>query len=192
MARVAGDHSLRPFVSFPYHAGDTGVSVMTSSAAAFDTEGFQRAVGRFASGVTVVTTRSSVGLRGITASSFTFVSSEPPLVLVCIVGTSTFVPLIAETGAFAVNILAEDDEFLADRFANRAPLVSATFSGVPYITAATGAPLLRGAVAWFDCRLHATYDGGDHRIFVGQVVAFAEQEGEPLLVYRSRYARLTL
>jgi flavin reductase (DIM6/NTAB) family NADH-FMN oxidoreductase RutF len=158
----------------------------------FDTEGFQRAVGRFASGVTVVTTRSSVGLRGITASSFTFVSAAPPLVLVCIAHTSTFVPLIEETGAFAVNVLGEDDEFLADRFANRAPLVSATFSGVPYTTAVTGAPILRGAIAWCDCRLHATYDGGDHRIFVGHVHAFVEQEGEPLLVYRSRYARLTI
>ncbi len=160
--------------------------------ASFDTEAFQRAMGRFASGVTVVTTRSSVGLRGITASSFTFVSMEPPLVLICIVGTSTFMPLIEETGAFAVNVLGEDDEFLADRFANRAPLVNATFSGVPYTTAITGAPILRNAIAWCDCCLHATHDGGDHRIFVGHILAYAEQEGEPLLVYRSRYARLTI
>jgi flavin reductase (DIM6/NTAB) family NADH-FMN oxidoreductase RutF len=163
-----------------------------TSQGVFDLEAFQRAVGRFASGVTVVTTQSGVGLRGITASSFTFVSAEPPLILVCIVGTSTFVPLIEVEGAFAVNILAEDDEFLADRFANRAPLVNATFSGVPHVTATTGAPLLRGAVAWFDCSLHASYDGGDHRIFVGRVLAFEEREGEPLLVYRSRYARLTI
>jgi flavin reductase (DIM6/NTAB) family NADH-FMN oxidoreductase RutF len=168
-----------------------GVSSVTESVP-FETEAFQRAAGRFASGVTVVTTRSGLGLRGITASSFTFVSAVPPLVLVCIVGTSTFVPLIEETGAFAVNVLAEEDEFLAERFANRAPLVGPTFGGVPHTTAITGSPLLRGAVAWFDCRLHATHEGGDHRIFVGRVVAFAEQEGEPLLVYRSRYARLTL
>ena len=161
-------------------------------AATFDPEAFQRTVGRFASGVTVVTTRSGVGLRGITASSFSFVSLTPPLVLVCIVGTSSFVPLLEEAGAFAVNILAEDDEFLADRFANRAPLVNATFSGVPCSTSVTGAPILRRAIAWFDCRLYATYDGGDHNIYLGRVLAFAEQEGEPLLTYRSRYARLTL
>jgi flavin reductase (DIM6/NTAB) family NADH-FMN oxidoreductase RutF len=113
-------------------------------------------------------------------------------VLVCVLATSSFVPTIEEAGAFAVNVLPEDDEFLADRFANRAPLVNATFSGVPYHTAITGAPLPRDAIAWFDCRLHAAYPGGDHRIFVGDVVAFGERDGEPLLVYRSRYARLTL
>lgn len=158
----------------------------------FDAEQFARAIGRFAAGVTVVTTRGSVGLRGITASSFSFLSLDPPLMLVCILATSSFVPLIEETGAFAVNVLAEDDEFLADRFANRAPLVNATFSGVPYRTAVTGAPVLRAAIAWFDCRLHATCDGGDHRIFIGQVLAFGEGDGAPLLSYRSRYARLTL
>lgn len=165
---------------------------MDEAGAIFDPEAFQRAVGRFAAGVTVVTTRSSLGLRGITVSGFTFVSRNPPLVLVCIVGESSFVSTIEEAGAFAVNVLPEDDEFLADRFANRAPLVTSTFSGVPYTTASTGAPLLRSAVATFDCRLSATYDGGDHRIFVGQVLTFAEHEGEPLLVYRSRYARLTM
>ena len=159
---------------------------------AFDPEAFGRAVGRFATGVAVVTTRSALGFRGITASSFSFVSLDPPLILVCILTTSSFRPTIEEAGAFAINVLPEDDEFLADRFANRAPLVTATFSGVPYRTAITGAPLLRAAIASFDCRLHATYPGGDHHIFVGEVVAFTESEGEPLLVYRSRYARLTM
>ncbi len=165
---------------------------MDETGAAFDAEAFGRAVGRFAAGVTVVTTKSALGFRGITASSFSFVSLAPPLVLVCIVATSSFVAMIEEAGAFAVNVLPEDDEFLADRFANRAPLVNATFSGVPYRTATTGAPLLRAAIASFDCRLHATHPGGDHRIFVGEVLAFAENDGEPLLVYRSRYARLTM
>ncbi len=163
-----------------------------TDAAKFDREAFGRAAGRFAAGVTVVATQSTLGYRGITASSFSFVSLEPPLVLVCILTTSSFAPTIEESGTFTVSVLPEDDEFLADRFANRAPLVNATFSGVPYRTAITGAPLLRAAVAWFDCRLHATYPGGDHRIFVGEVLAFGENDGEPLLVYRSRYARLTI
>ncbi|MDQ6604574.1 MAG: flavin reductase family protein [Chloroflexota bacterium] len=165
---------------------------MDETGAAFDAEAFGRAVGRFAAGVTVVTTRSALGFRGITASSFSFVSLAPPLVLVCIVATSSSVAMIEEAGAFAVNVLPEDDEFLADRFANRAPLVNATFSGVPYRTATTGAPLLRAAIASFDCRLHATHPGGDHRIFVGEVLTFAENDGDPLLAYRSRYARLTM
>ena len=133
-----------------------------------------------------------LGMRGITASSFSFVSLDPPLVLVCILEDSSFVPTIEESGAFAVNVLPEDDEFLADRFANRAPLVTATFGGVPHRTAVTGAPVLRAAIGWFDCRLHAAYAGGDHRIFVGEVLACGESDGEPLLYYRSRYARLTM
>ncbi len=165
---------------------------VSSDNPAFDPLVFQQAVGRFAAGVTVVTTKSALGLRGITASSFSFVSLDPPLVLVCLLTGSSFVPLVEEAGAFAVNVLPEDDEFLADRFANRAPLVNAAFSGVGYQTATTGAPLLKAAIAWFDCRLHASYPGGDHRIFVGAVCAFGEGEGEPLLYYRSRYARLTM
>jgi flavin reductase (DIM6/NTAB) family NADH-FMN oxidoreductase RutF len=165
---------------------------MQVAEAGFDAEAFARAIGRFAAGVTVVTARTSLGLRGITASSFTFLSGDPPLVLVCLLTSSSFVPLLDAAGAFAVNVLAEDDEFLADRFAHRAPLVNATFSGVPYQTAVTGAPLLRAAIAWFDCHLHDTFTGGDHRIYCGHVRAFAEGEGQPLLYYRSRYARLTL
>jgi flavin reductase (DIM6/NTAB) family NADH-FMN oxidoreductase RutF len=168
------------------------VTAMDEGAAAFDADLFVRAVGRFAAGVTVVTTKSALGLRGITASSFSFVSVMPPLVLVCILEGSSFVPTIEESGAFAVNVLPEDDEFLADRFANRAPLVTATFGGVPYRTAVTGAPILRAAIGWFDCRLHAAYLGGDHRIFLGEVLACGESDGEPLLYYRSRYARLTM
>lgn len=164
----------------------------STDAAGYDPEVFVRAVGRFAAGVTVVTTKSALGLRGITASSFSFVSVAPPLILVCILASSSFVPTIEEMGGFAVNVLAEDDEFLSDRFANRAPLVTATFSGVQYRTAITGAPLLRAAISWFDCRLYAAHTGGDHRIFVGEVLACGESEGEPLLYYRSRYARLTM
>jgi 3-hydroxy-9,10-secoandrosta-1,3,5(10)-triene-9,17-dione monooxygenase reductase component len=164
----------------------------STDAAGFDPEVFVRAAGRFAAGVTVMTTKSALGLRGITASSFSFLSLAPPLVLVCILASSSFVPTIEEAGAFAVSVLAEDDEFLSDRFANRAPLVTATFGGVPYRTAITGAPVLRAAISWFDCRLHATYPGGDHRIFVGEVLTCSEGEGEPLLSYRSRYARLTM
>ena len=158
----------------------------------FDADLFVRAVGRFAAGVTVVTTTSSLGMRGITASSFSFVSLVPPLVLVCILEDSSFVPTIEESGAFAVNVLPEDDEFLSDRFANRAPLVTAAFGGVPHRTAITGSPVLRAAIGWFDCRLFASYAGGDHRIFVGEVLDCGESDGEPLLYYRSRYARLTM
>lgn len=153
---------------------------------------FRDVSGRFTAGITVVTTRTAKGLRGITANSFTTVSLDPPLVLFCLTNTSTFTPLIEESGVFAVSVLAMDDEFLSDRFANRAPLVDAHFTGVPHHFEQSGAPVLDHAIAWFDCRVWANYDGGDHRIIVGEVLALGEHEGEPLVYYRSRYARVAM
>ena len=159
---------------------------------AFDTGLFRRVSGRFTAGITVVTTRSAAGLRGITANSFTTVSLNPPLVLFCLTNTSSFTPLIEESGVFAVNVLAVDDEFLSDRFANRAPLVDVRFTGVPHHFEESGAPVLDTAIAWFDCRVWANYDGGDHRIVVGEVLSLGEAEGEPLVYYRSSYARVAM
>ena len=160
--------------------------------AAFDVATFRRVAGRFVAGITVVTTASHSGYRGITANSFSTVSLTPPLVLFCLTTTSTFTPLLAQSGVFAVNVLANDDQFLSDRFANRAPLVDARFTGVPHHIERSGAPILNTAIAWFDCRVWANYDGGDHRIIVGEVLALGENEGEPLAYYRSRYARIVM
>lgn len=145
---------------------------------------------RFPVGVTVVTTSTEEGLHGLTVSSFATVSLRPPLVLVCIEQGTQSEALIAKAGAFGVSVLAEPQEFLSERFAGHAPLVDANFSGVPYHIRATGAPLLDGAIAWFDCRVHATYNGGDHAIFVGRVVAAEEGEGAPLLYYGREYHTL--
>jgi len=159
---------------------------------AFDARLYRFVAGRFTAGIAVVTTRTAAGLRGITANSFTTVSLNPPLVLFCVTTTSSFTPLIEDAGVFAVSVLAAEDEFLSDRFANRAPLVDAQFTGVPHHFAQSGAPVLDNAIAWFDCRVWANYDGGDHRIVVGEVLALGENEGEPLIYYRSRYARVAL
>jgi flavin reductase (DIM6/NTAB) family NADH-FMN oxidoreductase RutF len=151
----------------------------------------RRVASRFATGVAVVTTRTDAGFHGVTVSSFTWVSYDPPLVLICLDKLLHSHDLVEESGIFGVSILSADQEFLAERFAGRAPLVDARFSGVPYHTTATGAPLIEGALGWLDCRLHATYVGGDHSIFVGLVVA-AEfgVDGRPLLYYVGRYADL--
>jgi flavin reductase (DIM6/NTAB) family NADH-FMN oxidoreductase RutF len=157
-----------------------------------DSLSFRRIVGRFATGVVVVTTATDEGLHGLTVNAFCSVSLEPPLVLVCVDRLARGHDRLAEAGAFGVSILADRQEFLAERFAGRAPLVSPRFDGVPYLTAATGAPLLREAVAWLDCRLWAAYDGGDHSIFVGEVLAaeLADERAVPLLFHAGRYCRL--
>ena len=148
--------------------------------------------GLFASGVTVVTTRSQGLLRGLAVSAFSNVSLEPPLVMVCIANDATTRELSADSGLFAVNFCSEDQEFLSERFAARAPIVNSRFEGVPYRTAVTGAPILEESIAWYDCRLEATYAGGDHTIFVGRVVAvgLGDEARQPLLYFANRYARL--
>ena len=150
---------------------------------------FRQVMGRFATGVAVVTTREPDDtLHGLTINSFTSVSLEPPLVLVCIDRRARSHDFIAQSGIFAVNILSEQQELLSERFSARAPLVSRHFEGVPYRLAATGSPILEGSLAWLDCRVWATYDGGDHTIFVGQVEALGlGEDGPPLLYFQSAY-----
>lgn len=156
-----------------------------------DEGAFRQAMSRFATGVTVVTTSVEGRLYGITVNAFCSVSLEPPLVLVCIDRLSRSCQLIAESGVFAVNVLAWEQQFVADRFAARAPLVDTAFTGAPYRLGVTGAPILSEATAWTDCRVSQTVNAGDHDIYVGSIEAVGiQEEGEPLLLYRGRFERL--
>jgi flavin reductase (DIM6/NTAB) family NADH-FMN oxidoreductase RutF len=142
----------------------------------------------FASGVTVVTTALEGRLHGVTVSAFAAVSLDPPLVLIALANESTTREMIAESGIFAVNILSDELEFLSERFAARAPLVNETFEDVPHHVAVTGAPILEKSLAWYDCRLDTTHDGGDHTLFVGRVQAMGMDEGRrPLVYFANRY-----
>src|SRR5262245_26095801 len=114
--------------------------------------------GLFASGVTVVTTTQDGRLRGITVSAFASLSLEPPLVMVSLANETESREWVAASGIFAVNILSDEQEFLAERFAARAPIVNARFDGVSYHTAVTGSPILADSVAWYDCRVEAAHD----------------------------------
>jgi flavin reductase (DIM6/NTAB) family NADH-FMN oxidoreductase RutF len=145
--------------------------------------------GLFASGVTVVTTAHEGKLRGVTVSAFSSVSLNPPLVLVCIANEAESKDWIAESGVFAVNILSDEQEFLSERFAARAPLVNAHFDGAPYHTAITGSPILADSLAWYDCRVEAVHDGGDHTIFIGRVetLGFGAEGKSPLVYFANRY-----
>ncbi|HXZ05590.1 MAG TPA: flavin reductase family protein [Ktedonobacteraceae bacterium] len=136
-----------------------------------ETDFFRQVMGQFTTGVTVVTTHSKDGLAGLTVNSFTSVSLEPPLVLICIDLYSTALPFIRASGSFAVNILTSEQENLSRCFATTSSERYEHFCYTSYHVASTGSPILEGALAFIDSRIIAEYPGGDHVIFVGHVEA---------------------
>jgi flavin reductase (DIM6/NTAB) family NADH-FMN oxidoreductase RutF len=156
---------------------------------AVQAEGLRAVRRRWATGVAVVTTTGGDGFRGATVTAFTPVSLAPPLVLVCLERTSRTAELIRTSGVFAVSLLDRSQEFLAERFAARAPLADARFTGIRHTLAANGCPVLTGALAWVACRVTAVHDGGDHDIVVGEVKDswIGPDTDDPLLSYEGRY-----
>jgi flavin reductase (DIM6/NTAB) family NADH-FMN oxidoreductase RutF len=150
---------------------------------------FREAMSRFATGVTVVTACRGDERFGITASSFVSVSMDPPLVLVCIARGLLTHAAIAHSRAYAVNILGIHQLEVGRRFAGLTPEAEDRFTGLSWSRGGTGAPLLDDSVASFDCRLHATHDGGDHTIFVGEVVEARLSSEEAPLLYHNRLWR---
>jgi len=142
-----------------------------------------------ATGVTVVATRhpDTGELLGLTASSFASVSLSPPLVLVCVKTSLRSHDAIRAAGVFSINVLDQNVEHVARRFARR---LSNKFRGLAFQTRLTGAPVLDGALVWLDCRTWAAYPGGDHTIYVGEVAAGGACDGLPLIHHRGTYARL--
>src|SRR6266581_1783967 len=132
---------------------------------------FRQVMGQFTTGVTVVTTRSHEGLAGLTVNSFTSVSLDPPVVLICVDLYSTTLPFIRASGTFAVNILTSEQEALSRCFATTSEERYKHFCHASYNIAATGSPILDGGLAFIDSRIVAEYPGGDHVIFLAQVVA---------------------
>lgn len=150
-------------------------------------EQFREALGHFASSVTVVTANCGDRLAGITVTAFCSVSLEPPLVLVCIDKQAWLHDRLQPGAALAVNILSETQESLSRRFASSSP---DQFSGIGYVLGVGGAPLLDGVLAAIECRVTESFPGGDHTIFVVEVVATRIGEGKPLLYFRGRYHTL--
>ncbi|MBA2286486.1 MAG: flavin reductase family protein [Ktedonobacteraceae bacterium] len=132
---------------------------------------FRQVMGHFATGVTVVTTRGSEGVAGLTVNAFCSVSLEPPLVLICVDLQSVTLPVLRESGAFAVNILTDQQEELSRCFAMPSEERYTHFCHAAYHIAATNSPILDGALAFVDAHIVAEYPGGDHVIFIGQVAA---------------------
>ncbi|MDZ7267040.1 MAG: flavin reductase family protein [candidate division KSB1 bacterium] len=152
---------------------------------------FRQVMGRFATGVTIVTTRAGGIIHGLTANAFCSVSLAPPLVLVCVNKAAQSHDLIRQGGCFAVSILAASQRAAARRFAREELPARERFADLRLRTAITGAPILEECLAWLDCRLVATHEGGDHTIFVGEVVALGQNADlPPLLYFRGSYHTL--
>lgn len=154
---------------------------------AVDGEEFRRALGQFASGVTVVTTRDAQGQPlGLTVSAFASVSLEPPLVLVSIDNRSEAHAGFEASGVFGVSVLAEGQAEVSQRFAFGGP---GKF-GSPLVLGAHGLHLVPHALAHIECRVLAAHPAGDHTIYVGEVLALTVRPGRPLLYHASRYHQL--
>ncbi|WP_042300326.1 flavin reductase family protein [Paraburkholderia kururiensis] len=151
---------------------------------------FRRALGAFVTGVTVVTTIQPDGSpRGFTANSFTSVSLDPPLILVCIAKTASSYPVFSQTRQFAVSVLAEDQKNVSGVFASKA---ADKFAQVAWRARVTGSPVMEGAAASFDCATHDVVEAGDHIILIGRVLDFVHTPSSPLGYCRGAYVNFSL
>jgi len=146
---------------------------------------FKSVMRHFPTGVTVVTSLRDGEPRGVTVSAFASVSAEPPMVLICINREARSYLYISASRVFCVNFLAGGQRELAERFSGR--LRERQFDGVGYSTAATGAPVIDGTVAYADCEVVEEHHAGSHSIFIGRVVACAARPGSPLGYYDGRF-----
>lgn len=156
---------------------------------------FRAALGRFASGITIMSTLQDGVAHAMTANAFTSVSLDPPLVLVCVDKGVRMHAAVLDCGYWAVSVLAADQQPLADRFARSGRDLYTQFDGVATTTGPkTGCLVITGALSWLECRTWSTYDGGDHTIVVGEVLSLGIGEpGHPdaLIYYTGRYRGLS-
>ena len=150
---------------------------------------FKHALSHFASGITIVTTEHEGIDYGLTVASFASLSLSPPLVLVCISKSSSSHEPIEESGKFGVSILASDQEAVSGRFASRG---GDKFAGLDVRRGTLGIPLVGNALATLECRVRDQVVGGDHSIFIGEVVDTQTREGAPLLYFRAAYREMRL
>ncbi len=154
-----------------------------------DAAAFRASLSRFPSGVTVLTTRGADGLDyGMTATAFSSLSLEPPLVLVCIAHNASMAPALATATHLAVHVLSVEQEALSRRFSNKD---ADRFGGLSPARGAGGVALLEGALVRLQCRIAERHPGGDHLIVVLEVLEAEVADGEPLVYVRGRYARVT-
>ena len=144
---------------------------------------FRDVMARLAASVVVVSARLGSGFRGLTATSLVSISAEPPMVLVSLERSTVTRNAVLETKAFNVSVLTRSQEFVAERFAGRAPAVAASWSEVPHHLGTNGIPLIDGCVAWLECKLVQVHEAGDHDICVADVENAIRGTGEPLILW---------
>lgn len=161
----------------------------STDVAVFDTLAFRRSLGMFATGIAVVTTIGTDGRPlGLTINSFNSVSLKPPLILWSLAKAQSNRIAFEGCEHYAINVLSSGQQALSQRFASRE---ADRFAGLDNLGEGIGGiPLLPDCLAWFECRNATRYEGGDHLIFLGEVVDFAKRDGEPLLYYSGAYRTL--
>ena len=157
-----------------------------------DPDAFRQAIGRYASGITVIAGHHGTEPLGFTCQSFYSVSLEPPMVSFSVMRTSTTYPRIRDTGTFSVNVLSHAQDAISDQFAKRG---ADKWAGIKWTPTINGNPAILGTLAWLDCIIEAEYDGGDHVIVLGRVNQMSPcdwNEGGPLLFFMGQYRHLNL
>jgi len=148
------------------------------------------ALSQFVTGVTIIATKENDGTpRGFTANSFTSVSLDPPLVLVCLARSAASCDVFRAAGHFSVNVLSEEQKGISGLFASQR---SDKFDIAPWHSGNTGTPVIDDALAWFECAHHQLVDAGDHVILIGRVTDFGQGRGRPLGYFRGAYFTLGL
>ena len=152
---------------------------------------FRRALGCFATGVTVITVDQEGEVHGMTANAFASVSLDPPLVLVCVDRRARTHGHLHARQRFGVNVLAQDQRAISEYYARAtADNQQPEEGGAHFDRTSHGTPRLRGALAYLECRLHTTHDAGDHTIFIAAVEDILVREGNPLLYFQGRYHKI--
>jgi flavin reductase (DIM6/NTAB) family NADH-FMN oxidoreductase RutF len=153
---------------------------------------FRSIIGHFATGVTVITTAAGQELQGMTANAVASLSLDPVMVLICVEKSTHTHRLLEAGGVFTVNILGEHQEDVSRTFARRAEPEAGSLRGVPFVFGKTGSPRLEDCLAFLECRISNALDGGDHTIFLGEVVAEGiVNDVKPLMFFRGKYRSLT-
>jgi flavin reductase len=154
---------------------------------------FRKALGRFASGITVITVdkEEAPGIHGMTANSFTSVSLVPPQILVCVSEKARTLGLLHSAGRFGVTVLRDDQQAFSDYFAfGPQDPAEGERLGVRFRRGGNGTPLLEGGLATLECRVVAAHVSGDHTVFIGEVEELSWTEGNPLLYFAGQYRTL--
>jgi flavin reductase (DIM6/NTAB) family NADH-FMN oxidoreductase RutF len=164
---------------------------MSSPPSAVSSTDFRRALSTFATGVTVITVDQDGEVHGMTANAFTSVSLEPLLVLVCVDHRARTHAHLHAKKRFGINVLAENQKAISEYYARSTETHQhAEDAGAHFDRTQHGTPVLHGALAYLECRLHSAQAAGDHTIFIGEVEHLVVREGEPLLFYRGGYRRI--